>query len=487
MGHIFISYSHKDKKYVEKLEKKLISEGFDVWIDHRIDYGDDWPEEIQNAIDTCDAFIVVMSETASESVWVRREVIHAERRNKPFFPLLLKGEFWFSLGNIQFVDVTDSSLPPEKYYNHLATVTEREKKPRSPSLSKTEKTLSPLVQAIVLGESIKNLVKKSNPKIVIPVFLVLLWLVIFGFPKFTITPTPPPTTTSIETHSFTATSEPISTNTPTLKPISTSTEVPTQIPTSTQIATITSSPTITSTPTPLPLAILDVSGVDMVLVPDGVFTMGSEETDEEDPVQEKHVGLFYIDKYEVTNDQYATCVNLGVCDPPIKMNSYTHVDYYENPSFKDFPVINVNWYMVVEYCQWRDARLPTETEWEKAARGVDARIYPWGNTTHYSRANYYDFNGDTVQVGTYDLGRSPYGVYDMAGNVREWVSSTFTEYPYKTSDGREDALSTSPRVIRGGAWNSSSVSEIRTSYRSGLYPSSSSLSVGFRCVHSIAP
>ena len=127
MSHIFISYSHKDSKYVEKLEKKLIEEGFNVWIDHRIDYGSQWTEEIENAIDTCDAYIVVMSEDSKISEWVQREVIHAERRKKPFFPLLLSGEFWFSLGNIQFVDITNASLPPENFYRHLSSVIVRNK------------------------------------------------------------------------------------------------------------------------------------------------------------------------------------------------------------------------------------------------------------------------------------------------------------------------------------------------------------------------
>ena len=125
MSHIFISYSHKDKKYVEKLEKKLLDEGFDVWIDHRIDYGARWTKAIERAIDTCDAYIVVMSENAKESQWVEREKIHAERRRKPFFPVLLDGEFWFSLGNIQFADARGGKLPPAKFYQRLGKVVPR--------------------------------------------------------------------------------------------------------------------------------------------------------------------------------------------------------------------------------------------------------------------------------------------------------------------------------------------------------------------------
>ncbi len=119
MSHIFISYSHKDTAYVEKLEKKLISEGFDLWVDHRIDYGSRWTKEIEKAIDACDAYIIVMSKNSAESQWVERERIHAEKRRKPFFPLLLKGERWFSLADIQFVDVTSGELPPVGFYEKL--------------------------------------------------------------------------------------------------------------------------------------------------------------------------------------------------------------------------------------------------------------------------------------------------------------------------------------------------------------------------------
>ena len=127
MSHIFISYSHNDRKYVEKLEQKLLEEGFNVWIDHRFEYGSRWSEAIETAIDPCDGYIVVMSEDAKKSPWVQREVIHAEKRQKPFFPLLLEGEAWFSLGDIQFVDVRDGSLPTENIFKRLSTVTPRKK------------------------------------------------------------------------------------------------------------------------------------------------------------------------------------------------------------------------------------------------------------------------------------------------------------------------------------------------------------------------
>ena len=119
MGHIFISYSHNDKDYVEKLEKKLIDEGFDVWVDHRIDYGSQWPKEIQKALDACDAFVVVVSENAYESEWVQHEVARAKRKKKPFFPLLYQGDAWLAIESTQYVDVRNGSLPPKRFYRKL--------------------------------------------------------------------------------------------------------------------------------------------------------------------------------------------------------------------------------------------------------------------------------------------------------------------------------------------------------------------------------
>ena len=128
MSHIFISYSHKDRNYVERLEKKLIEEGFNVWIDHRIDYGTQWPKAIQKALDACDAFIVVVTENAFESEWVQNEVARAKRKGKPIFPLLLEGEPWLFVEVTQYVDVTDGALPTSRFFESLARVTSSKKK-----------------------------------------------------------------------------------------------------------------------------------------------------------------------------------------------------------------------------------------------------------------------------------------------------------------------------------------------------------------------
>lgn len=239
-------------------------------------------------------------------------------------------------------------------------------------------------------------------------------------------------------------------------------------------------PSETSAPTQVPVddqqssfsvtEIKDSMGVSMVLVPAGDFIMGSDiGLEDEKPVHTVYLDAFYIDKYEVTNVIYKACVDAGACRPPIGVDSLTRRHYYDDPEYANFPVGKVNWDMARTYCEWRGGRLPTEAEWEKAARGTDGRIYPWGGTDlkditceHAAAVGLYNVTElsqikkcveDTVQVGMYEMGVSPYGAYDMAGNVGEWVSSLYQSYPYDPDDGREDlSEKNGSRILRGGAF-----------------------------------
>ncbi len=236
----------------------------------------------------------------------------------------------------------------------------------------------------------------------------------------------------------------------------------------------------------LPTEIMAPGNIKMVFVPGDNFLIGNQnESAGVHPGHVVYVEPFYIDKYEVTNVLYRLCVDVGECEPPKGADSKTRPIYYGNVEFNEYPVVNVDWYMAKQYCEWRGARLPTEAEWEKAARHTDGRTYPWGyEAPDCAFANYDGADavcvGDTVAVGGYENGQSVYGAFNMSGNVSEWVNSLYLVYPYLSTDGREDAAMDGLRVVRGGSWRSP-VEEITTYHRFGVDPSRDGVDTGFRC------
>jgi eukaryotic-like serine/threonine-protein kinase len=243
-------------------------------------------------------------------------------------------------------------------------------------------------------------------------------------------------------------------------------------------------------------AVTDAKGVPMQLVPAGKFSMGSNEAqDQAKPVHGVYLNDFYMDKYEVTNALYKACADAGICPPLLNAPYKACVDagacdpaeqkeptYYGNPEFDRYPVIYVSWDQADTFCKWRGARLPTEAEWEKAARGTEGRIYPWGEALGCDLANYGHCVGDTTPVGSYEKGKSPYGVYDMAGNVWEWTADWYSESYYQNSPTVNPAgpESGDSRVLRGGAWDNDF--GLRSTTRSSSPSQSGFLDViGFRC------
>ena len=233
--------------------------------------------------------------------------------------------------------------------------------------------------------------------------------------------------------------------------------------------------------------ISEKDGMTLVYVPEGEFVMGSEDEYDRSPVHTVYLDAYWIDRTEVTNAQYQKCVEAGACTPPISTSSDTRDSYFGSSAYSDYPVIYVNWNQAHDYCQWAGRRLPTEAEWEKAARGTDGRIYPWGNEVPNSTLlNFNGNEGDITKVGNYPQGASPYGALDMAGNVWEWVADWYDAGYYSQSPGSNPGgpASGEYRGLRGGSWRDG-VDFARSASREWMDPSSSFDVVGFRCAREV--
>ncbi len=227
---------------------------------------------------------------------------------------------------------------------------------------------------------------------------------------------------------------------------------------------------------------------EMVLIPSGSFTMGggAEGDFDEQPQRVIYLDAFYIDKYEVTNENYGRFTKMLERRPPMIPVFEDDVNLLKG---EKQPVVGVAWLDALAYCKWAGNRLPTEAEWEKAARGPDGEKWPWGETWHVSRAN---GRGDedgykySAPVGSFESGRSPYGLYDMAGNVSEWVLDWYDQFyykdaPFKNPTGPEDPGIIQVLSYRGGSFNNTS-HDLRASKRfGGAHPERGESSVGIRC------
>jgi len=235
---------------------------------------------------------------------------------------------------------------------------------------------------------------------------------------------------------------------------------------------------------------------DMVTIPAGAFTMGSDDgPPDERPAHRIVLPAFAIDRYPVTNAQFAAFLDaadtrnsagerLFDADDPDARIHRAGSRWTADQGYEDHPVIEASWAGARDYCAWRGKRLPTEAEWEKAARGTDGRRYPWGNDPpDASRARYAAGWNQTAPVNAFPAGASPYGVRQMAGNAWEWVASAYRPYPYDASDGREDPAAGPVRGTRGGG-HDSAAAQITTMQRGrnlSRNPASGHHNIGFRC------
>jgi len=298
--------------------------------------------------------------------------------------------------------------------------------------------------------------------------------------------------------------------TPRSRKVGTEAPVVTETPVSTELTVATEAPVMTEAPMYASQAptlgstqVSPKDGMTMMFVPAGEFPMGSPDGigyDNEHPQHPVYLDAYWIDQTEVTNAMYEMCVDDGKCTDPYSEESSTRPSYFRNSTYRDYPVINVDWFQAKAYCKWVGRELPTEAQWEKAARGTDGRTYPWGNNSpNGNLVNLADSNtsfdwrddtiddgyADTAPVGTYPAGKSPSGALDMAGNVWEWVADWSGDYPSGLVTNPKGPTGGEFRGLRGGSWGVNA-DFIRSARRDRLDPDFAYDLIGFRCSLSVS-
>jgi formylglycine-generating enzyme required for sulfatase activity len=527
----FLSYSRVNKDFAVRMAKELKAEGLPVWLDQLdIPPGSRWDVEVEKALVECDIFMVIITQASSTSENVLDEIGYAIDNGKRMLPVLLeKTNIPLRLRRFQYVDFTDKNfddgiqsakellrnliaqptvprkVPPEEPRDQLDQA-ERDRLARQ----QAEKEQSAKANAEIVRlqekadlEKIEALRRPKNEMQPAPAKHWSKFIGIFGFSILVILIVGYAITRFLSGPA--SVEVPIGTRTPT-EDVSMSTSAALVVPvtaddSSTPIMeapTATESPAAAETPTDAatmtasaPLSeIIDGKGAEMVLVPEGDFMMGSNrgESDEQ-PSHVVFLDAFYIDKFEVTNRLYKACVDNGKCDPPRQTYFFAESPnrlYFDNPQYDNFPVIYVDWNMAKAYCEWRDARLPTEAEWEKAARGPEGNTYPWGGGLDCQKANYQNCVNRTSEVGIYEDGKSPYGVYDMTGNVWEWVADWYSENYYAISPRNNPTgpIVGQSRVLRGGSWPRFDVTAY---HRNNFGANYNTFDIGFRCASDVTP
>jgi formylglycine-generating enzyme required for sulfatase activity len=293
---------------------------------------------------------------------------------------------------------------------------------------------------------------------------------------------------------------PTPTVTPTV-PITPSPALPTAPPVPTAIPTI-NAPTLAA-PTEQTGSGISQAGITLITVAGGAFMMGSDANPAEKPVHSVGLAPFYIDQFEVTNAAWAACVAAGACHLPGSTESYDHKPYYGVDAYNNYPVVFVSWYSAGAYCRWRGARLPSEAEWEMAARwnpGSGATsVYPWGDDWNPANLNacdascllsgsafkdpqYDDGQPQMAPVGSFPMDVSSLGVSDMGGNVAEWVADGYDAAYYAVSPAENPTgpATGAEKVVRGGSW-SLDKNWARGAARSHFGPLAQFAGIGFRC------
>jgi formylglycine-generating enzyme required for sulfatase activity len=508
MSHVFISYSTKDQEYADKLAQKLREEGFNVWIaPSKLRASQTWWEEILKALRVASAVVVIMSPESRASEWVQREIFLADQWRKAVFPLLLKGENFELYVTTNYEDVREGKLPSQDFYAQLGEVVERN---ASAVVDAEPVKLTRKEDISAVRKAMQDVLSSSAPSMpwrnVLISFAAMLVLLVIGF---SVTPTqnevsPADASLTAVFAQRTATQNALNVTATARAEATASLLASTQTrmaqeaqATQTQEAQNALATQVQATVNAVdrrealarargfvgksnrdwtPFEHTFEDGVTMVLVPAGCFMMGSESWYAKPTQRVCFKEPFWLDKTEVTQADFA---RLG----GVKANANRF-------SGDSLPVETITWFEARDFCVQRGGRLPTEAEWEYAARGVEAWAYPWGNEFTADNVVHRENSGNrTAPAGSRPDGASWVGAMDMAGNAREWVLTLYRSYPYPVNaDGTPndgawvaEGNSTDRRVLRGGSWVGDT-NTVRSAYRGSNNPNIRDSSYGFRCV-----
>lgn len=531
VGHVFISYSRRDDLVMRRVVAFLRKQGIKAWVDNeRLIPGTPiWEQEIEKAINGAYAVVVILSPDAKNSEWVRREITYADQYHKRVFPVLVNGDEDSSIPlrliTRQFVDIRtnediglNSLSAAVTFYSEEVEAREKIEREEAGKLARAqaEREAAEREAARMKSERDKSqnsvreaLEKAAKEQAAREAAEEAARLAAEKAQKRNVTAALQPNLKLFAIIGFVGLCCLASGIWGTWSIVQTRISTPTTVrATSTQsdtTPTIPTTPTATGTPDPQELLDIDPTGnrISMRLVPAGEFIMGSEAQDaqtecnnsssnpeyycwfeDEKPPHTVSLDEYYIDTFEVSNALYGSCVEEGACEQPIQTDSETREDYFGNAEYANYPVIYVTWEMANTYCEWRGASLPTEAQWEKAAKGVENQTYAWGEESSCERGNFLNCIGDTTPVGNYVSGMSPYGLYDMSGNIWEWVadwydSDYYANSPSSNPQGPSASIS-NKQIARGGAWQDPDYL-IRTSYRNEFELEKAENSIGFRC------
>ena len=540
MSDIFISYASEDKNRVKSLAHALERKGWSVWWDRRIPAGKSFDEVIHEALRAAKSVVVVWSHTSVKSTWVKNESRSGLRRHI-LFPVMLLDEVEIPLefehlqaahlmdwhpeqehpGFDQFLDDLAGVIgAPPLAGVQPAPVQQGQEPPPSPILTPYTQAISSLVEsnpsistARAMPPSVSvefpssqgaeglkveqpsvridadrpseptGLAPSRQPFPIFPIGIGLLAAIgaLVYFVIFSQGPSP-------ETKDVVQSQ-------PAVQPPAPEVRQPSAAVTQEKPAVkkeVTAGRTVATKPRPIAGPAKTITGKDgapMVLVPAGEFWMGSPEGEggaDEHPRHRVYLDAFSIDQFEVTTAQYATFFQETKRPAPQYWSERVLNQYGRKP------VVGVGWNDATAYCTWARKRLPTEAEWEKAARGTDERQYPWGNDAPTSKLTNFrkDYSGNPYEelapVDSYETGMSPYGLYHMAGNVWEWVADRYDENYYSKSQERNPTGPSSGeyRVVRGGSWlNGLVAGQSADRYKDA--PTTRFLTFGFRCAQDI--